>query len=149
MKSNRGMTIISLLIYIIVLSALIGSVSILIRYFYRNSNELIVSSKTSEQYTRFITYLTDDINSKKIDKDNMEVNSIKIDFGLTDSTTHKYLYEQGKLFYIVLDKDGNLNKKITLCDELDSCNFVHNATSGKLTVSLTINGITYNNNFNI
>ena len=65
MKKNKGITIISLIIYIIVLSVVIGTTSILIRYFYRNTEETVISKKTSDQYSRFVAYITDDINSRK------------------------------------------------------------------------------------
>ena len=68
MKSNKGITIISLIIYIIILSIIIGTVSIFIKYFYSNTEETVVSKKTANQYSRFVAYLTDDINSRKSGK---------------------------------------------------------------------------------
>lgn len=65
MKSNKGITIVSLIIYIIVLTVVVGVVSTLTKYFYRNMDETTISNKTSEQYSRFIAYITDDINSRE------------------------------------------------------------------------------------
>lgn len=65
MKSNKGITIVSLIIYIIVLTVVVGVVSTLTKYFYRNMDETTISNKTSEQYSRFIEYITDDINSRE------------------------------------------------------------------------------------
>ena len=65
MKSKKGITIISLIVYVIVLSIVIGTTSIIIKYFYNNTEETVVSKKTANQYTRFVAYLTDDINSRK------------------------------------------------------------------------------------
>lgn len=65
MKSNKGITLVSLIIYVIILSVVIGTSSILIKYFYANSEEKILSKKTANQYSRFIAYLTEDINSRK------------------------------------------------------------------------------------
>ena len=45
MKSNKGMTIISLIVYIIVLSVVIGTTSILIKYFYNNTEDMVISKK--------------------------------------------------------------------------------------------------------
>ena len=64
MKSNKGMTIISLIVYIIVLSVVIGSISLFIKYFYNNTEEKIITKKTANQYSRFVAYITDDINSR-------------------------------------------------------------------------------------
>lgn len=65
MKANKGITLISLITYVIILSIVIGTSSILIRYFYINTEETVISKRTADQYSRFITYLTDDINSRK------------------------------------------------------------------------------------
>ena len=65
MKSNKGITIISLIVYVIVLSVVIGTTSLLIKYFYNNTKETVVSKKTANQYSRFVAYITDDINSRK------------------------------------------------------------------------------------
>ena len=66
MKSNRGITLISLIIYVIVLSIVIGTTSMLIKYFYANTEDTVISSKTANQYSRFVAYITDDVNSRKI-----------------------------------------------------------------------------------
>lgn len=65
MKNNKGITMISLIIYIIVLSIVIGTTSILIRYFYNNTEETIISKKNADQYSRFVAYITDDFSSRK------------------------------------------------------------------------------------
>ena len=65
MKSNRGITLISLIIYVIVLSVVIGTTSILIKFFYANTEDTVISSKTADKYSRFVAYITDDVNSRK------------------------------------------------------------------------------------
>lgn len=65
MKSNKGITIITLIIYVIVLTIVIGTASMLMKYFYRNADETIISKNSTSQYSRFLTYITDDINSRK------------------------------------------------------------------------------------
>ena len=65
MESNRGITIISLIVYIMVLTFVIGTTSMLVKYFYNNTEETVISKKTTDQYTRLMAYLTDDVNSRK------------------------------------------------------------------------------------
>ena len=65
MKTSKGINIISLIIYIIILTFIIGTTSMLIKYFYNNTQETVISKKTADQYSRFIAYLTDDVNSRK------------------------------------------------------------------------------------
>ena len=65
MKSQKGVTLMSVVIYIIVLTTIVGMMSTLTRYFYSNTEETIISSNTAEQNTRFLSYITNDINSRK------------------------------------------------------------------------------------
>ena len=70
-----------------------------------------------------------------------------MDFILSDNTTHKYYFEKNKLYYIVLDSDGNTEKYITLCKELENCEFSYN--DNKLKSVITIQDLPYTNVFNI
>ena len=65
MKSNKGITIITLIIYVIALTVVIGTASMLMRYFYRNADETLISKDSTSQYSRFLAYITDDINSRQ------------------------------------------------------------------------------------
>ncbi len=65
MKNNKGITLVSVIIYIIVLTIVMGTVSFMMKYFYNNTDETIISANTSDQYSRFLAYITDDVNSRK------------------------------------------------------------------------------------
>ena len=65
MKSNKGITIITLIIYVIDLTVVIGTASILMSYFYRYADETLISKDSTSQYSRFLAYITDDINSRQ------------------------------------------------------------------------------------
>lgn len=64
MKSNKGITIITLIVYVIVLTIVIGTVSMMLKYFYKNNDETIIAKDSTSQYTRFLSYITEDINSR-------------------------------------------------------------------------------------
>ena len=66
MKSNKGLTLTSLLVYVIVLLIVTGVISTFTKYFYRNSDELIISNNTNEQYSRMLSYITTDVNSSNV-----------------------------------------------------------------------------------
>lgn len=65
MKSDKGMTVISLIVYIIVLAAVIGTVSMILKFFYRNMDETGASNNTKGQYSKFLAYIVEDVNSRK------------------------------------------------------------------------------------
>ena len=80
MKNNRGVTLTSLAIYIIGLVTMIGLLSVFMRFFYRNVNRKSYTDDTAERYSKFIMYLTNDVNLndiKKVYVDNSERIHIK------------------------------------------------------------------------
>lgn len=144
MKSNKGITLTSLIIYIIVFTIVIGTVATLSGYFTSNLNNVVISSDASEQYTRLTTYLSNDINS--INFETMDVGDDYINITFKDGSYHKYLYNDNKIYYISA-KEETLDKKISLCVKIEDCNFTYE--NNKLKISIKIDGITYNNNYSI
>ena len=65
MKSEKGVTLVSLVTYVVVLSVLIGVISSIMTFFYGNLDKTIIDTNTSNQYSRFVAYLTKDLNSRK------------------------------------------------------------------------------------
>ena len=150
MKSEKGITLISLMIYIIVLSIVIGVIAGFTRYFYRNSNELSTTTDVANKYTRFVQYISEDVNYNEIEFVN--TNGTSINFMLKDGTVHKYYYDTNNkdIYFISWDKSNDKEKQIRLCDKVDS--FTISLTEEEnsryvIVVSTTINKIQYNNTF--
>ena len=144
MKSNKGITIISLLIYIIVLSIVIGTISMLMKYFYENTDETVVSDNPFEQYSRFVTYLSSDINSENI-KDFTNT-QYEITFNLNDGkTSHIYAKEGSKIYYKVVQENSS-DKKIELCNRVGN-NYSIISTNNKIEIQITLDGNEYKNVF--
>lgn len=146
MRSNKGITLTSLIIYIIVFTIVIATVASISGYFTKNTDEVVIGADASEQYTRFTTYLTNDINS--INFKSIKVGTDYINITFLDKSSHQYIYNNNKIYYIS-EKDGNIDKEITLCDKIDGFSFQYDETNKKLKISITINGISYNNNYSI
>lgn len=147
MKSNKGLTLVSLIIYLIVLSVVIGTMSTLTKYFYRNSEETLITNNTAEQYSRLIAYITDDINLGKIKSVVADTEGKYIDISFTDNTKHQYLYEEEKVYFILTDTLGNIEKYITLCNEIEDCEFLYE--DNKIKTRVQIKEIIYNNSFSV
>ena len=145
MKSEKGITLTSLIIYMIVLSIVIGVITMLTGYFEKNLKRSI-SRDTPEQYSRFTTYITNDINSE-ISTITVNNEGHTIDIRCSDSTSHQYLYNKNSIYYIAKDKDNNTKKIIRLCDEISNCTFSCNGDN--LKISVTMKDRIYNNNYSI
>ena len=146
MRSNKGITLTSLIIYIIVFTIVIATVSTISGYFMKNTDEVVIGAGASEQYTRFTTYLTNDINS--INFKTIKVGTDYINITFLDQSSHQYIYNNSKIYYIS-EKEGNIDKEITICDKIDNYSFEYDASNSKLKISITIDEINYNNNYSI
>ena len=146
MKSNKGITLTSLIIYVIVFTIVVTTVTAISGYFTKNTDEIVISASSSEQYTRLTTYLSNDINS--INFENMEIEDYYIKVTFKDNSYHKYLYDNNKIYYIS-EKNEYIGKKINLCNKIDDCRFIHNTDNNKLNISIMIEGITYNSYYSI
>ncbi len=155
MKSNKGISLISLTIYLIVLTILVGITAGFTRYFFRNSNEAETSVEVSKQYTRALEYLIEDVNSgivDYIDVKNDGEERKNLYFYLSDNTVHQYYWEKStkKMYYLVYSKfDMNYpERQLNICEEISNCNFeIDENDKSIFTVSTTIGDNTYDNIF--
>ena len=64
MKQQKGIALTSLIIYIIVLVTVLGVISIMTSFFYNSVDELGKNVEPSQEYTRFVSFFTKDINKQ-------------------------------------------------------------------------------------
>lgn len=147
LKSNKGITMTSLVVYVIVLTIVIALLSGFSVYFYKNVNLITIKEASDEQFTRFIAYLTKDLNQDDVffirtGTNNGESNNYLI-LKIDGNIEHQYLFENETLYYI----DKIKNKKIALCNNVNLCNFVYDDTNKVLTTNLNINKKNYTKTF--
>ena len=65
MKSERGITLISVTVYIIAITILIGVITVISRYFYTNTKSVSQSIDPVTQFTKFNTFFSDEVNHEK------------------------------------------------------------------------------------
>ena len=64
MQKEKGVTLISVTIYIIVMLIIVSVITVITSYFYNNVDVNAVSQDINQQYTRFNSYFTEEINKK-------------------------------------------------------------------------------------
>ena len=114
MKSNRGVTLTSLIIYIIGLIIIVGILNTFVGYFFHNINEVVLKDNSQEQYLNFLAYLTKDTNSDKITSLQVSTDGTYVIMKFEDNIQHQYIYKNEKIYYLVILND-TVEKKITLC----------------------------------
>ena len=147
LKSDKGITLTSLVIYVIVLLIVIGLMSGFSEYFYKNANKITIKENYEEQYTRFLAYLIKDTNSDQLNFIKIKTDSKNkyLILRFKDGSQHQYVYSDKNIYY--LNVSETTPKKILLCNNVTDLTMVY--STNILQVSMTINGRNYEKNINI
>lgn len=107
MKSERGVTLISLIIYILILIIVVSMLSTLSSVFFSNTEYLTNNAKDISEFNKFNMYFIEDVKKNK----SAEVTSNQIKF--EDGTVYTYIFE---------DK-GIYRNKVKICENIEYCMF--------------------------
>lgn len=66
MKTQRGITLISVVIYVIGMSLIVGIMAVITTNFYKNVNDNIKTLNPITEYTKFNSYFTSEVNTSNI-----------------------------------------------------------------------------------
>lgn len=125
MKSEKGISLISLTIYIIAVLAVLGIVGVVSGFFY---NTLDVSSKNIDplaEFTRFNTYFSDEINHE-----NIKVLEYGDDY---------VVFDNGVQYSFVAENKGIYKNNVKIANAIESCTFSHRIKNGKDVIDVTLN----------
>lgn len=149
MKSEKGITLTSLIIYIIGLTIVITLASTFSGYFLRNVNDIVISQSAQEEYSRFLSYLTKDVNSNDITFVQSEVkNEDCIIFKFENNIQHQYILKNEKIYYINIDKEKE--EKIILCNNVTvSSQKAFKYESGNIDINFNIKKQEFSSSLNV
>ncbi len=138
MKSNRGITLTSLVIYVIGLVIVIAVMGNFTGFFYKNLEYTTMNQNANEQYSRFLSYITKDANSDNLIYVQSGVQNVDcVIFKFSDGTEHQYITKDEKMYYI--NSQSDKNEKILLCEKVTtSSENVFNYTDKTLNINLDI-----------
>ena len=129
MKNQKGVTLISLTIYVIALTFVIAMLSVISTYFYKNVNETQDDVTPLTEFTNFNSYFMTDVNTKKVSY-------------LTTGSDDNYSY-------IALVNETNLNVIKYIYVEHDKAIYrdtgsVENGTKSTITVARNVTRCEFN-----
>ena len=128
MKSEKGITLNSLIIYIILITLVLGLLVSISNYFYSNLDYVNDTGKTMFQFNKFNMYFIEDV------KNNTDLYSIE---------DEKIVFEDGTVYTFA---NGNIYRnKSKICDEIEILKFstVNNDTNKNIVrVDMAIKGST-------
>ncbi len=127
MKSQKGVTLISLTIYIIVMSIVIGVIGILSTFFYKNINNATENIDPVTQYTKFNTFFTEEVNHE-----NIKVLECKPNYVVFDNDVQYTFIEANQGIY---------RNKVKISSKIETCTFEHAIKNGKNVITVTLKAV--------
>lgn len=137
MQNEKGVTLISVTIYIIVMLIIVAVITVLTSYFYRNVDINSVSQDLNGQYTKFNSYFTEEVNKRgnKL----LEIGETENESG---NGTQKYIiFSSGNQYTYIPENKGIYMNQVKIAENITGCDFTSNKEeNGKTTITVTIQG---------
>ena len=124
MKSQKGISLLSLTIYVIALTIVVAMVSVISTYFYKNMNSSTETINPLTEYTKFNSFFSDEVNHT-----NIKVLECKENYIVFDNNVQYTFIPENNAIY---------RNKVKICREVESCNFEYKIKNGKSVVIVTI-----------
>ena len=150
MKQERGVTLTSVAIYIIGLIVVMGMISSYSGYFFGNADDIVSKNNAEEEYMRFLTYFTKDLNSEELkdvsfyDAEDSVGNNLSFTF--SNGEIHNYFFNDKKIFYKQIQNDTT-TKVITLCSQVNIDEHIFRYENSQIMLHFYIEGENFTNTF--
>lgn len=122
MKSNSGITLTSVIIYVMGLAIIVGLISTLTSFFYKNIDTDGLTDDTGTQYTKFTSVFSEEIN-----KENNYV---------IDCKTNYIIFADGNQYTYKQENKSIYKNKIKICENIDQCDFAYTLVDGKYKITI-------------
>lgn len=129
MKSQKGVTMISLTIYIITMAIVVGILSTVTTFFYKNVKDTNVDIDLLTEFTTFNSYFSEEINSS-----NLQV----VECGTTDSNQNYIVFSNGVQYTYVPENKGIYRNQVKICRNIDICTFSEKIENGKSVIIVNL-----------
>ena len=117
MKSEKGITLISVIIYVLVMAIVIGVMAIISTFFYKNISDEKFNIDPITEYTTFNSYFSEEINHENVKILECEPNYIVFDNGV------QYTY--------IPENQGIYRNQVKIAKGVTNCTFTRNIKNGK------------------
>ena len=130
MKSEKGITLISLTIYVIAMAVVIGIIAIVSTFFYSNMENSDDTVSPMAEYTKFNSFFSDEVNHEGIEV---------IDCGTTDNGQEYIVFSNEVQYTYIQANRAIYRNKVKIAKEIDDCEFATDTNNGKRVVNVKFN----------
>ena len=122
MKSQKGITLISLTVYVIVMAIVVGVVAIISTFFYSNMSDSTQDLNPITEYTKFNSFFTDEVNHS-----NIKV----LECGTTEEGQNYIVFDNGVQYTFVPENHGIYRNQVKIARGVDNCTFTKDTKNDK------------------
>lgn len=126
MKNNKGITLISLITYIIGLTIVLALIATLTSFFYKNISAKDINSDTT-QYTKFSSTILEETNNKK--------NSVIDCKPITDGVSY-IIFSSGNQYTFDENSKSIYKNNFKICDNVEICDFSYTFVDSKYKIKV-------------
>lgn len=128
MKSQKGITILSLTVYVIAFAIVIGIVATITGFFYKNVKDISVDINPLTEFATFNSYFVDEVNHS-----NLSVKECSTDNG------QSYIIFSNNVQYTYVPANKAIYKnKIKICKNISNCTFEEKIEEGKTIITVKL-----------
>ena len=139
MKSERGVTITSVVIYVIALTITVLIIGRITTYFYKNLNSIDSDTKAHSEFMKFNSFFTEEVNIEGNSVKEVSENNSNSSYIIFEKTGNQYTWKNNKIY----------KGKICICKNIENCVFLYDKDLKKITVVMNINKKPYNYSYTV
>lgn len=124
MKNEKGVTLISLTVYIIVMALVIGIVAIISTFFYKNVRNVSQTVDPITEYTKFNSFFTQETNNS--------------DIRILECENDYIVFDNGIQYTFIEANKGIYRDKVKICRGIEKCTFTNKIQNGKNVIKVII-----------
>ena len=124
MKSENGVTLISLTVYIIGLTLIIAIVAVISTFFYKSVRNVSQTVDPITEYSKFNTFFTEETNA----------NNIKI----LECGENYIVFDNGVQYTFIKENKGIYRNKVKICRGIEECKFTNKIENGKNIIKVSL-----------
>ena len=144
MQKDKGVTLITVTIYIIVMLMIVTIMTILTSYFYQNINISSTNQDFNQQYINFNSYFTYEINTKGnkvIDIQSPIPLKEDIDTQKNTDKQNYIMFSSGNQYTYIPENKGIYMNKVKIAQNITGCTFnMKKEENGKTRITVIMQG---------
>ena len=118
MRTQKGITLISLIIYMITMCLVLAILAIIVTFFFNNKKIITEQSEYIAEYNKFNMFFIEDVKNNT--KAKVLLNETELG---EEQSGNSIVFDDGNIYTFVLSDKGICRNKVKICENVENCAF--------------------------